>query len=104
MSAKGWSGSVSKKEMETGVTYFRLEEVAKHNSAKDLWLVIHGRVYDVTSFVVEHPGGEKVLMEQAGRDGTEGFEGAGHSSDAREMLGQFCIGEIHPSDRMAVSP
>uniref|UniRef100_A0A8D1ALS8 Cytochrome b5 n=1 Tax=Sus scrofa TaxID=9823 RepID=A0A8D1ALS8_PIG len=81
--------------VETSVTYYRLEEVAKRNSPKELWLVIHGRVYDVTRFMNEHPGGEEVLMEQAGRDATESFEDVGHSSDAREMLKQYYIGD-HP--------
>lgn len=39
--------------VETPVTYYRLEEVAKRNSSKDIWLVIHGRVYDVTRFLNE---------------------------------------------------
>uniref|UniRef100_A0A8C3VWJ7 Cytochrome b5 n=1 Tax=Catagonus wagneri TaxID=51154 RepID=A0A8C3VWJ7_9CETA len=82
--------------VETSVTYYRLEEVAKRNSLKELWLVIHGRVYDVTRFLQEHPGGEEVLMEQAGRDATESFEDVGHSSDAREMLKQYYIGDVHP--------
>ncbi|EHA97401.1 Cytochrome b5 type B [Heterocephalus glaber] len=81
---------------ETSVTYYRLEEVAKHNSVKELWLVIHGRVYDVTRFLDEHPGGEEVLLEQAGVDASESFEDVGHSSDAREMLKQYYIGDIHP--------
>lgn len=38
---------------ETSVTYYRLEEVTKRNSSKELWLVIHGRVYDVTRFLNE---------------------------------------------------
>ncbi|KAL8195142.1 UNVERIFIED_CONTAM: Cytochrome b5 type B (outer mitochondrial membrane), partial [Gekko kuhli] len=45
-----------------------------------------------------HPGGEEVLLEQAGRDATESFEDVGHSVDAREMLDQYLIGEVHPSD------
>ncbi|NXL36734.1 CYB5B protein, partial [Glaucidium brasilianum] len=73
-----------------------LEEVGKRNSSSEAWLVIHGRVYDVTRFLEEHPGGEEVLLEQAGRDATEGFEDVGHSMDAREMLKQYYIGEIHP--------
>ncbi|KAM4767134.1 cytochrome b5 type B [Cyanocitta cristata] len=78
---------------------FTLEEVAKRNSSRETWLVIHGRVYDVTRFLEEHPGGEEVLLEQAGRDATESFEDVGHSTDAREMLKQYYIGEVHPNDR-----
>ncbi|XP_047383972.1 cytochrome b5 type B isoform X1 [Sciurus carolinensis] len=83
---------------ETSVTYYRLEEVMKRNSSKELWLVIHGRVYDITRFLNEHPGGEEVLLEQAGTDASESFEDVGHSSDAREMLKQYYIGDVHPSD------
>uniref|UniRef100_A0A8C3UPE3 Cytochrome b5 type B n=1 Tax=Catharus ustulatus TaxID=91951 RepID=A0A8C3UPE3_CATUS len=75
---------------------FTLEEVAKRNSSREAWLVIHGRVYDVTRFLAEHPGGEEVLLEQAGKDATESFEDVGHSTDAREMLKQYFIGEVHP--------
>lgn len=39
--------------VETSVTYYRLEEVAKRNSMKEIWLVIHGRVYDITRFLNE---------------------------------------------------
>uniref|UniRef100_A0AAA9SY44 Cytochrome b5 n=3 Tax=Bos TaxID=9903 RepID=A0AAA9SY44_BOVIN len=91
------SGGDGKEQgVETSVTYYRLEEVAKRNSPKDIWLVIHGRVYDVSRFLDEHPGGEEVLMEQAGGDATESFEDVGHSSDAREMLKQYYIGDVHP--------
>lgn len=48
------SGSDGKgRGVETSVTYYRLEEVAKRNSPKEIWLVIHGRVYDVTRFLNE---------------------------------------------------
>ncbi|XP_006860268.1 PREDICTED: cytochrome b5 type B-like [Chrysochloris asiatica] len=84
--------------VETSVTYYRLEEVAKRNSSKEIWLVIHGRVYDITRFLEEHPGGEEVLLEQAGADASESFEDVGHSSDAREMLKQYYVGDVHPCD------
>lgn len=83
---------------DPSVTYYRLEEVAKRNSAEETWMVIHGRVYDITRFLSEHPGGEEVLLEQAGADATESFEDVGHSPDAREMLKQYYIGDVHPSD------
>lgn len=48
------SGGDGKEQgVETSVTYYRLEEVAKRNSSKDIWLVIHGRVYDVSRFLDE---------------------------------------------------
>uniref|UniRef100_A0A8B9SV17 Cytochrome b5 type B n=1 Tax=Anas platyrhynchos TaxID=8839 RepID=A0A8B9SV17_ANAPL len=78
---------------------FTLQEVARRNCSREAWLVIHGRVYDVTRFLEEHPGGEEVLLEQAGKDATESFEDVGHSTDAREMLKQYYIGEVHPHDR-----
>ncbi|MEJ1270160.1 hypothetical protein NN561_000981 [Cricetulus griseus] len=61
-------------------------------------MVIHGRVYNITRFLSEHPGGEEVLLEQAGADATESFEDVGHSPDAREMLKQYFTGDVHPSD------
>uniref|UniRef100_A0A8D2QBQ6 Cytochrome b5 heme-binding domain-containing protein n=1 Tax=Zonotrichia albicollis TaxID=44394 RepID=A0A8D2QBQ6_ZONAL len=48
------------------------------------------------TLLFQHPGGEEVLLEQAGRDATESFEDVGHSTDAREMLKQYYIGEVHP--------
>ncbi|XP_056121799.1 cytochrome b5 [Rhinichthys klamathensis goyatoka] len=84
---------------ESGVKYYTVKEVQDHNMIKDTWLVIHDKVYDITSFMEEHPGGEEVLLEQAGSDATESFEDVGHSTDAREMLQQYYIGELHMDDR-----
>lgn len=47
----------------------------------------------------QHPGGEEVLLEQASKDATEAFEDVGHSSDAREMMKRFKIGELIESER-----
>lgn len=60
--------------------------------------MIYGKVYDITRFVEEHPGGEEVLFEQAGGDATESFDDVGHSYDAKEMLKQYYIGDLHPDD------
>ena len=52
-------------------------------------MIIHisGRAYDVTEFLNEHPGGEKVFQD--GADLTEQFEKVEHSEEAREMMKQY---------------
>ncbi len=45
-------------------------------------------------FWFQHPGGEEILIEHAGDDATEAFEDVGHSSDAREMMKDYLIGEL----------
>ncbi|CAK3826447.1 probable L-lactate dehydrogenase (cytochrome) [Lecanosticta acicola] len=50
------------------------EEIAKHNSREDCWVIIHGKAYDVTEFLPEHPGGPKVILKYAGKDATEEYE------------------------------
>lgn len=47
-------------------TKYTLSEVAKHKSKDDLWFVIHGKVYDVTKFGDDHPGGFQALVDEAG--------------------------------------
>lgn len=53
----------------------------------------------LTSFTKQHPGGEEVLLEQAGKDATEHFEDVGHSTDARDLMKSFLIGELHDDDK-----
>jgi len=73
---------------------FTLEEVAGHNSKKSAYLLIHDNVYDITKFLEEHPGGEEVLLEEAGKDASESFEDVGHSTDARDLMKQYLVGEL----------
>ena len=53
------------------------EELAKHASAKDCWLLIDGTVYDVTTYLDNHPGGSAVMVEHDGQDCTSNFEDIG---------------------------
>jgi len=78
---------------------YKLSEVAEHNTGDDMWMAIHNKVYDVTAFIEEHPGGMEVLVENAGLDATYTFEDVGHSLDARELLSQYYIGDLHADDR-----
>lgn len=77
-----------------GGKVYSFEEVGKHSDRKDCWLIIDGKVYDVTAFMEEHPGGDEVLLACVGKDATADFEDIGHSDSAKEMMPQYCIGEV----------
>ncbi|PIN98782.1 MAG: cytochrome B5 [Candidatus Diapherotrites archaeon CG10_big_fil_rev_8_21_14_0_10_31_34] len=78
---------------------FSLSEIAKHNNADDCWLVLSGKVFDVTEFIPSHPGGTAIL-EGCGKDATELFEnrsmgsGTPHSDNARTLRENYFIGNL----------
>ncbi|KAK4525118.1 hypothetical protein GAYE_SCF08G3023 [Galdieria yellowstonensis] len=94
------------------VEQYPLVEVAKHNTKKDAWIVLDGKIYDVTRFLDEHPGGEEVLLEVAGRDATREFEDVGHSDEARELRNKYFVGvvrsetkeELERAEREGIKP
>mmetsp|Transcript_4691 Transcript_4691/g.8292 ORF Transcript_4691/g.8292 Transcript_4691/m.8292 type:complete len:643 (-) Transcript_4691:83-2011(-) len=50
-----------------------MEEVAKHTTREDCWVVLYGEAYNVSSFLEDHPGGAKAIMLYAGKDATKEF-------------------------------
>lgn len=107
--------------MAEGKKTYTLEDLKTHNTREDMWIAIHGRVYNITPFLEEHPGGDGVLVDNAGTrslptdnlirshfakwgaddvavpagvDCTGEFEAVGHSDDARATLEQFYIGDL----------
>ncbi|KAL3699421.1 hypothetical protein R1sor_017443 [Riccia sorocarpa] len=72
---------------------YTAEEVSKHNSEKSVWLIIKDKIYDVTEYLNEHPGGESML-NNAGGENTKGFYGPQHPRWAYERLEDFYIGDL----------
>ena len=56
---------------------YTAKEVALHNREDDCWLIIDGKVFDVTPFVDAHPGGSAIYAH-AGQDVSKGFHGPQH--------------------------
>lgn len=69
------------------------EEVALHNSKDDCWIIISGKVYDITEWAPHHPGGGGIARMYAGKEATAEF-GDYHSADAVAHMRHFCVGEI----------
>ncbi|KAK9075249.1 hypothetical protein SSX86_003570 [Deinandra increscens subsp. villosa] len=73
------------------------DDVAKHNKIDDCWIIISGKVYDVTPFMDDHPGGGEVMRKATGKDATVDYGDVGHSTKANEMMETYYIGEIDQS-------
>ncbi|KXG50568.1 Cytochrome b5 [Penicillium griseofulvum] len=73
---------------------YTLKDVAAHNTKGDIWMVIHGQVFDLTKYLQDHPGGADALIEVAGTDATADYEDVGHSEDAREIMQPFLVGTL----------
>ncbi|KAH6634724.1 nitrate reductase [Chaetomium sp. MPI-SDFR-AT-0129] len=81
-----------------------IKEVAEHTAKSDGWIVIHGKVYNVTDYIVDHPGGVDVLVDVLGRDATEEYDNAGHSEDASEIMAEFCVGTLKKTESQKPKP
>lgn len=82
---------------------YSLEEVKEHTTAKSCWIIVHGKVYDVTDFLEEHPGGYDIILQVTGRDATQDFEEIGHSKSAYALLEKHLIGTYEGGDSAPVS-
>ncbi len=71
------------------------QEVAKHNSASDCWSVVKGNVYNLTSYIQRHPGGQSALKNICGKDGSAAFTNQ-HNNQGKpnNVLQGFLIGAL----------
>ncbi|KAF5971143.1 L-lactate dehydrogenase (cytochrome) [Fusarium coicis] len=78
--------------METSIEtrIVSLDDLKQHNTASDCWIAVHSKVWDITHFINEHPGGPEVLLNLAGSDATELYNDV-HAPDIIEDL---------PSDKL----
>lgn len=83
---------------------FTPAEVESHNNAKSCYVTLGSKVYDITSFIDDHPGGGNLILEYAGKDVGDIMRDAvshEHSEAAYEILDDNLIGFIGPGSKNA---
>lgn len=78
------------------VKSYTLADVSTHNNSTDCWTVVNGSVYDVTSWISRHPGGQNAIKSMCGVDASSSFNGqhgGGQARPASELSG-FKIGVL----------
>lgn len=76
-------------------------EVAAHNDPQhSCWMVVDGRVYDLTRFAQLHPGGDKIIRSYAGMDATAAYRTVGHDThpEVDSLLGLYELGTVRRLD------
>lgn len=91
-----WSKRVAQRRLRGAnrMRQYTPEEVMRHNTADDMWMVIHDTVYDVTEFQHYHPAGRHLLKQCAGRDATDVFNAFHSWISCEAMLGPYAVGKI----------
>lgn len=89
-----------KLDKKSDLKEYSLQEVAEHSSPSDCWIVLFDKIYDVTNFLPDHPGGEFIILESAGRDATLAFRGTRHGNDTYDSLSKYLVGILPESERI----
>lgn len=79
------------------VRIYTREDVETHKNSSSCWVSRRGKVYDITTFLKDHPGGDDVILDIAGRDVEEIMRdttGHVHSDSAYEMLEEYVVGRL----------
>jgi cytochrome b involved in lipid metabolism len=77
---------------------YSLAEVATHASPGDCWMAIHGKVYDVTPYLPDHPSRPDIIEAWCGREASTAYDtktrGRRHSETADRLLEGYFIGDL----------
>ena len=77
-----------------GMKKYTIEEVKAHNSEFDCWVILSGKVYNITPYLAYHPGGKSILVKVAGKDATDLFNKFHAWVNIEGMIGKLLVGIV----------
>ncbi|WVQ80894.1 hypothetical protein IAT38_003001 [Cryptococcus sp. DSM 104549] len=94
---------MSKTKTHARGTVYSLAEVSRHTTRSSTLCTYSGKVYDLTAFLPDHPGGDDIILAYAGQDigkvlGDDAVHV--HSRAAYEMMEEFKIGELGGGEKI----
>jgi cytochrome b involved in lipid metabolism len=71
-------------------------EVAKHNTKSSCWMIIESKVYDISGYFGNHPGGDIIMVNFCGKEATTAFKLSPHrhSAYAASLLASYLLGNL----------
>lgn len=85
--------------VQTLTTSLTNEEITKHNSVSDCWIIVQNSVYNVTQYLSLHPGGQNRIIPYCGQDATSAYVTQGgkgsHSTQAYDDLAKLKLGQLN---------
>ena len=84
----------------SGLRTYDWEEILRHDSAGDFWIVFNGAIYDVSEWMYRHPGGAEILIGAWGRDASDLFNSIGHTVEAWLLTQSFKVGLVRDGSQL----
>jgi len=87
--------------MSKRIRIYTTEDVSRHTTLSSCWVTRGSKVYDVSAFLPDHPGGDDLILRYAGRavdDIMRSPDEHEHSDSAYEMLEEYVVGRLGNDD------
>jgi cytochrome b involved in lipid metabolism len=82
---------------------YSLNDIASHNTADDCWMAIHGKAYDITTYLPDHPSRPEMIERWCGKEASDAYDtktkGSRHSQEADRQLETYFIGRLTAAAR-----
>lgn len=76
-----------------------LSEISQHNQPHDGWMILRGKVYNISPYLAYHPGGQEILNGCLGGDATKLFDRYHSWVNLDGLIGPLLLGYVQIEKR-----